>query len=95
MKVAIYGRNFDPGFKEYVKRFFEIILENNIEITIYKKFFDFLIKEINLNPSLVSVFSKHHEIKNDVDFIIYDGELKGKPSKLVHLENEEGKIIER
>lgn len=73
MKVAIYGRNFDSGFKEYVKRFFEIILENNIEITIYKKFFDFLIKEININPNLVSVFSKHLEIKNDVDLLFSIG----------------------
>lgn len=73
MKVAIYGRNFDSGFKEYVKRFFEIILENNIEITIYKKFFDFLIREININPNLVSVFSKHLEIKNDVDLLFSIG----------------------
>ena len=73
MKVAIYGRNFDSGYKEYVKRFFEILLENNIEITIYKKFFDFLIKEINLNPNVVSVFSKHLEIKNDVDLMFSIG----------------------
>ncbi len=73
MKVAIFGRNFDSGYKEYVKRFFEIILENNIEITIYKKFFDFLVKEINLNPNLVSVFSKHLEIKNDVDLLFSIG----------------------
>ncbi|NOQ24826.1 MAG: NAD kinase [Bacteroidales bacterium] len=73
MKVAIYGRNFDSGFKEYVKKFFEILYSNNIEITIYKKFFDFLIKEIDLNSNLVSVFSKHLEIKNDVDLLFSIG----------------------
>ncbi len=73
MKVAIYGRNFDSGFKEYVKRFFEILIKNNIEITIYKKFFDFLIKEIDLDPQLVSVYTKHVEIKNNVSLLFSIG----------------------
>ncbi|MDA3953083.1 MAG: NAD kinase [Bacteroidales bacterium] len=73
MKVAIYGRNFDLGFKEYVKRFFEILNSNNIEIIIYKKFFDFLKKEIDLEADSVSVFSKHFEIKNDVDLLFSIG----------------------
>jgi NAD+ kinase len=73
MKVAIYGRNFDSGFKEYVKRFFEILIKKNIEITIYKKFFDFLIKEIGLDPQLVSVYKKHSDIRNDVDLLFSIG----------------------
>lgn len=73
MKVAVYGRNFDSGFKEYVKKFFEILYSNNIEITIYNFFYDFLIKEIDLDATLVSVFSKHHEIRNDVDLLFSIG----------------------
>ncbi len=73
MKVAIYGRNFDKGFTEYVKKFFEILYKNNIEITIYKKFYDFLKREIDLNTDLVSVFSKHLEIKNNVDLLFSIG----------------------
>jgi len=73
MKVAIYGRNFDKGFKEYVKRFFEILHKNNIEITIYDKFFDFLKREIDLKTDLVSVFSKNLEIKNNVDLLFSIG----------------------
>lgn len=73
MKVAVFGRNFDKGFKEYVEIFFDILVKNNIEITIYEKFYDFLKKEINLNPQLVSTFSKYLEIKNDVDLLFSIG----------------------
>lgn len=73
MKVAIYGRNFDRGFKEYVKKFFDILNENKIEITIYEKFYNFLIKNIDLEPESVSVFSKHQEIRNDVDLLFSIG----------------------
>ncbi len=73
MKVAIFGRNFDKGFKEYVKKFFDILHNNNIEITIYEKFYDFLKREIDLNTDLVSVFSKHLEIKNNVDLLFSIG----------------------
>ncbi len=73
MKVAIYGRNFDKGFKEYVKKFFDILNSNKIEIVIYEKFYEFLIKNIDLVPESVSVFSKHHEIRNDVDLLFSIG----------------------
>ncbi len=73
MKVAIYGRNFDKGFKEYVKKFFDILNANKIEITIYEKFYDFLKKNIDLIPESVSVFSKYQEIKNDVDLLFSIG----------------------
>lgn len=33
------------------------------------------------------------DIKGSIDFVIYDGEMKGKPSKIVYLA--EGKVIER
>jgi L-threonylcarbamoyladenylate synthase len=35
------------------------------------------------------------EIKNKVEFTIYEGEKQGRPSKIVHLEKEEVKIKER
>lgn len=73
MKVAIYGRNFDKGFKEQVKRFLEILQKNNIEITIYEKFYEFLKREIDLDSDKISVFTKHLEIKNKVDLLFSIG----------------------
>ena len=73
MKVAIYGRNFDKGFREYVEKFFKILQDNNIDIVVYSKFFDFLKREIDFNINSVSVFSKHDEIKEDTDLLFSIG----------------------
>ena len=73
MKVAIYGRNFDKSFRENVEKFFKILQNNNIDIVVYSKFFDFLKREIDFNINSVSVFSKHDEIKEDTDLLFSIG----------------------
>lgn len=73
MIVAIYGRNFDKGFGEYIEKFFEILYQNNIDVIIYEKFYEFLTKEINLKLKSISVFSKHQEIRNKVDLLFSIG----------------------
>ncbi len=44
---------------------------------------------------MTSLDDLNSEIKAKVDFIMYEGEKHGRPSKLVHLEGEEVKIKER
>jgi L-threonylcarbamoyladenylate synthase len=44
---------------------------------------------------MTSVDDLHHDIKANVDFVVYEGEKKGKPSTIVHLEGEEVKVKER
>ena len=73
MRVAVYGRSFEIGFKEYINKFFEILHQNNIEIVIFKSFHDFLLKTIDLEIKSISTFSKHHEIKNNVDLLFSIG----------------------
>lgn len=73
MRVAVFGRNFDKGFREYVNIFFEILQKNNIEIIVYEKFYEFLKKEIDLNSDKIQIFSKHLEIKNKVDLLFSIG----------------------
>lgn len=73
MRVAIYGRNFDEGFKEYITKFFDILQKNQIEVLIFDVFYDFLKKEINFYDKTVKVFSKHYDIRNKVDLMISIG----------------------
>ncbi len=73
MRVAIYGRNFDDGFKEYITKFFSILEQHKVEVFIYKVFFDFLKDEIKFDNRSVKVFSKHQEIRNNVDLMISIG----------------------
>ncbi len=73
MRVAVYGRNFDEGFKDYVKRFFQILHENKIEVIIYEVLYKFLKKEIEFDFDSTGTFSKHSEIKNEVNLLISIG----------------------
>ena len=73
MKVAIFGRNCDKGFKEYINKFFKILIENNIEFIIYDKFYEFLKREIDLNLEHIKLFSKPVDIKNEVDLLFSIG----------------------
>lgn len=44
---------------------------------------------------MTSVEDLHHDIKANVDFVVYEGEKKGKPSTIVHLEGDEVRVKER
>ena len=73
MKVAIFGRNFDKGFKDYIELFFQILKEKKVHITVYEKFYNFLIKEINLETGNIDVYNKHEHIKSDVNMLFSIG----------------------
>lgn len=44
---------------------------------------------------MTSIEDLDSEIKKRVDYIVYDGELKGRPSTIIHLEKEEVEVRER
>ncbi|MBI9054322.1 MAG: NAD kinase [Bacteroidales bacterium] len=73
MRVAIYGRNFEEGFKEYIKKFFEILNQNNVQIVVFKEFYDFLRKIIDLKNDSIEVFTKHTELKENIDLLFSIG----------------------
>ncbi len=73
MKVAIFGRNFDKGFKDYIELFFQILKEKKVHITVYEKFYNFLVKEINLETGNIDVYNKHEHIKSDVNMLFSIG----------------------
>ncbi len=44
---------------------------------------------------MTSIDNLHTEIKNEVDYIIYEGEIEGKPSKIIRFDKPEVSIRER
>jgi NAD+ kinase len=60
MKIALFGKTFNTGFTPYIREFFNIIKENNVELAIYKSFHDFIVCETGEElPS--------HHLYNDYD----------------------------
>jgi NAD+ kinase len=73
MKIAIFGRSFNPDFRRYVVEFFEKLQVKNIDIVIYKPFYEFLLNESHCQLNKVSVFQELDEAPDDIDFLISIG----------------------
>jgi NAD+ kinase len=73
MKIAIFGKSFNPDFRKYIKEFFEKIEENRIDAIIYKPFYDYLGEEMQFTPKSISYFNNVEDAPADVDFLVSIG----------------------
>jgi NAD+ kinase len=73
VKIAIFGRNFNPDFKEHILEFFDSLSNNGIEFVLYKPFYDFLINFANCRLSNAAIFTSSSDSPNDVDFMVSIG----------------------
>ncbi len=73
MKVAIYGKSFEPHFIPFAKKAFQKLLSLEVKIIVYKPFSDFLIKEFNFNPQVHGTYTNNEGLTSDLDFMICIG----------------------
>ena len=73
MKIAIFGKNFNPDFRKYIIEFFENLKANNIGILIYKPLNDFLVNEMQYQPKIISAFQGVEDAPDDFDYLISIG----------------------
>lgn len=73
MKVAIYGKSFEPHFISFAKKAFQKLLSLEVKIIVYKPFSDFLIKEFNFNPQVHGTYTNNEGLTSDLDFMICIG----------------------
>ena len=71
-KISLFGRNFRNNFLEKSKLLFNFLEENNIEISMYQPFFDFLKKETDIIIKTPSLFDNYSNLP-DSDLIISIG----------------------
>src|SRR5690606_14752615 len=69
MRIAIYGREFQPSVITHVKHLFEYLVNKNVEIWVYDPFYKFLTTQFECDFSLPTYHS-YEEIKNDVDIML-------------------------
>lgn len=73
MKVAIYGIKIDQAHQKDIQILFEELLKIESEVLIHKRFHDEL-KKNGLDPVVdYTVFESHHELTNQVDFMLSIG----------------------
>jgi NAD+ kinase len=73
MRITIYGKTFNPGFKPFIQELFETLRRHNTEVFIYRPFYDFLTNDIECNPKYDGFFSNVYDTPEDIDFMISIG----------------------
>ena len=73
MKIAIFGRSFNPEFRQTIIEFFNQLQVHEAEVVIFKPFYDFLVNSANCIPQYHSLFEGENKAPGDVDFLISIG----------------------
>lgn len=73
MKIAIFGRSFNPDFRQFIIEFFNQLQLHKSEVVIYKPFFDFLKDSADCIPVYHSLFNGEKDAPENVDFLISIG----------------------
>ncbi|MDR0263144.1 MAG: NAD kinase [Sphingobacterium sp.] len=69
MRIAIYGREFQPSVIPHVKHLFEYLVDKNIEIWVYDPFHEFLISQFECAFNF-STYHTYQEIKDHIDIML-------------------------
>jgi NAD+ kinase len=71
VKIAIYGKKLEENYFSFVQLLFQKLLEKDVEIVVYKSFYEDLSKKISLD-NLLKTFTNHEDICN-VDYLFSIG----------------------
>jgi NAD+ kinase len=73
LKIAIFGRTFNPDFAGYITELFDSLSNNGITFVLYKPFYDFLIDHAGCRFKNASVYTSTADAPDDVDFMVSIG----------------------
>lgn len=73
MKIAVYGRSYDQKFHDVALKLFNRLIKENVSVSIYEPFRDFLNNDMHFSPEYDSVFSLHDQVSDDTDFLFSIG----------------------
>lgn len=69
MRIAIYGREFQPSVIPHVKHLFEYLVDKNIEIWVYDPFHEFLLSQFECAFNFAT-YNTYQEIKDNIDIML-------------------------
>jgi len=69
MKIAIYGREFNPSVLPFVQQLFDFLKRKEIGIYIYQDFYSFLQSQFPCQEDLPT-FTSHGDLPTDVEFML-------------------------
>ncbi len=73
MKISIYGKAFNSEFHPYLEKLFLRLKKENISISIYQPFKDFIDAETSCDTESFETFNSYEDIELDTDFMVSIG----------------------
>lgn len=73
MQVAIYGRNFHSSARENVATLFSRLKSMNVDVFVFKPFFDFMQSKSGLRPKVKGLFEGFDDLPKETDFLFSVG----------------------
>lgn len=73
MKVAVFGTKVTENFRPVIEEFFEYFKNNNLEVQIFKPFYNYLRKKLNIKPCYTSTFCSHQDFDTTNSYIFSVG----------------------
>jgi Predicted sugar kinase len=69
MKIAVYGREFQPSVIPYVQHLFDLLIAKDAELWIYEDFRQFLRQQVAFSEELNS-YANRSELPDDIGFML-------------------------
>ncbi|HLO58673.1 MAG TPA: NAD kinase [Bacteroidales bacterium] len=73
MKIALFGKTFNAGFKPFVAELFELLAANKVEISVYKPFYDFISCETGTEFPVSGYFTNAGDFDSGNDIVVSIG----------------------
>jgi len=73
MKVAIYGNQFNKEFNSSINELLDRLNHYNVDIYIYKPFYEFIKNNVNNRLKVRDTFIKHTDIRDEADVMFSIG----------------------
>jgi NAD+ kinase len=73
MKIAIYGKTFNQGFRPYICELIRILEEHQTQLVVYKPFYDFICCETGEERQVQQVFNNYSDYDKTCDLMVSIG----------------------
>jgi NAD+ kinase len=73
MKIAIYGKTFNDDFIKNIEQLFDILHQNNVQVSIFEPFIEYLELRKIKGIKYISKYANNSDLDKSVDFLISIG----------------------